>query len=66
MARNNYLDPNKVTLAEWVDKTLLQYLKKETIKLRFKVYMIWPLNPATMVGKFGPSEVFIVEKEEGA
>jgi hypothetical protein len=66
MARNNYLEPNKVTLAKWVDKALLQYLKKETIKLGFRVYKIWPLNPATMVGKFGLSEVFIGAKEEGA
>jgi hypothetical protein len=66
MARNNYLEPNKVTLAKWVDKVLLQYLKKETIKLGFMVYWIWPLNLATMVGKFGLSEVFIGAKEEGA
>jgi len=39
--------------------------EKETIKLEFRVCRIWPLNLATMVGKFGSSEVFIVAKEEG-
>jgi hypothetical protein len=40
-------------------------LKKQTIKLRFKVCRIWPLNPIAMVGKFGPNKVFITTKEEG-
>jgi len=40
MAKNNYLEPNKVTLATWVDKALQQSLKKKNIKLRFKVYGI--------------------------
>jgi nitrate reductase NapE component len=66
MAKNHYLYFDKVTLAEWVDKALLQSLKKETINSRFRVYGIWPLNLAAMVGKFGLSEVFIVVEEEGA
>jgi hypothetical protein len=32
MAKNNYLEPNKVTLVAWVDKALEQSLKKENIK----------------------------------
>jgi hypothetical protein len=28
MANNNYFEPNKVTLTKWVDKALLQSLKK--------------------------------------
>jgi hypothetical protein len=40
MAKNNYLEPNKVTLAAWVAKALQQSLKKENIKFRFKVYGI--------------------------
>jgi hypothetical protein len=40
MVKNNYLEPNKVTLAAWVDKALQQSLKKENIKLRFKVSRI--------------------------
>jgi len=63
MVKNNYLEPNKVTLEAWVDKALQQSLKKENVKLRFKVFGIWPLNPATMVEKFSPGDVFIVIKE---
>ncbi len=37
MVKNNHLEPNKVTLTTWVDKALQQPLKKENIKLRFKV-----------------------------
>jgi hypothetical protein len=37
MARNNYLEHDKVTLTKWVDKALSQSLKKEIIKLGFKV-----------------------------
>ncbi len=63
MARNNYLKPDKATLAEWVDKAFLQSLKKEIVKLGFKVCKIWPLNLVAMVGKFGLNKVFItIEK----
>jgi hypothetical protein len=41
-------------------------LIKEAIKSRFRVCRIWPLNLATMVGKFALSEVFTIVKEEGA
>jgi hypothetical protein len=64
MARNNYLEPDKVMLAKWVDKALLQSLKKEIIKSGLKVCKIWSLNLTTMVGKFGPNEVFITTKKE--
>jgi hypothetical protein len=37
-------------------------LKKKNIKLRFKVFGIWPLNLETIVGKF--ENVFIIAKEE--
>jgi hypothetical protein len=57
MVENNYLEPNKVTLAAWVDKALQQPLKKENI-LKFKVFGFWPLNLVAMVGKFGPNDAF--------
>jgi nitrate reductase NapE component len=57
MVKNNYFEPNKTTQATWVDKALQQPLKKENIKLRFKVSGLWPLNLVAMVGKFGPSDV---------
>ncbi len=64
IAKNNYLEPNKITLATWVDKGLQQSLKNKNIKLGIKVVGIWPLNHTTMVGKFGPSDVFIAIEEE--
>jgi len=39
-------------------------LKKENNKLRFRVSQIWRLNLVAIVGKFGPSDVFIVVEEE--
>jgi hypothetical protein len=62
--KNNYLELDKVTLTMWMDKALQQSLKNENIKSRFRVSGIWPLNLITMVGKFGPSDVFTVAKEE--
>jgi hypothetical protein len=65
MAKNNYLELNKVALIAWVDKALQQSLKKENIKSRFRVFGIWPLNLTTMVGKIGLGDVFTtVEKEK--
>jgi hypothetical protein len=40
MVENNYLELNKTALTTWVDKALQQPLKKENIKLRFKVSRI--------------------------
>jgi hypothetical protein len=39
-------------------------LKKKTLKSRFRVCKIWPLNLLAMVGKFGLSKVFIATKKE--
>ncbi len=38
-------------------------MKKGNIKSRFRVSRIWLLNHAAMVGKFGPSDVFIAAKK---
>ncbi len=65
MVKNNYLELDKATLSEWVDKALLQSSKKETIKFRFKVCWIQPLNLVIMVGNIGPIKVFTIAKEEG-
>jgi hypothetical protein len=37
-------------------------LEKKNIKLRFRVFGIWPLNLEAVVGKFG--DVFIIAKEK--
>jgi hypothetical protein len=64
MAKNIFLQLDKIILVEWVDKALQQSLKKENIKFGFRVYEIWPLNFIAMAIKFGPSEVFTTVKEE--
>ncbi len=64
MAKNNFLELDKITLSKWVDKALQQSLKKENIKFGFKVCKIWPLNSISMARKFGPSEVFTTTKEK--
>jgi hypothetical protein len=62
MAKNNFLELDKITLVEWVDKALQQSSKNEKIKSRFRVCGIWPLNYAAMAGKFGSNEIFIATK----
>ncbi len=47
-----------------MDKALQQCLKKQNIKFGFMVCKIWPLNFATMAGKFSLNEVFTITKEE--
>jgi hypothetical protein len=59
MAKNNYLELNKITLARWVDKALERSLKNENINSRLRVCAIWQLN---LVGKFGPNKLFILAK----
>jgi len=34
MAKNNYLEQNKVTLAKWVDKVVQQFLEKKKHKIK--------------------------------
>jgi hypothetical protein len=47
-----------------VDNVLLQSLKQEIIKSRFKVCEIWSLNPIAIVGKFRPNKVFTTTEKE--
>jgi len=43
MAKNNYIESNKITLAGWVDKALDYALIRRNIILWFT--KIWPFNP---------------------
>jgi hypothetical protein len=61
MVRNNYNEPNKATLATWVDKALDITLSKKTIKNGFKVIGIWPFDPKAMDGRIKPDEFYIVD-----
>jgi hypothetical protein len=48
MVVNGYQKPNKITLVGCVDKIINQLLIKDTIRSRFKVTNIWPLNLKVM------------------
>jgi hypothetical protein len=60
MVRNNYNEPNKITLATWVNKALDIVLSKRNIKRGFKVIGIWPFNPKAMDGRTKLNEFYIV------
>ncbi len=61
MVNNDYKDPHKIILANWVDKTLDATLSKKNIKNGFKVTRIWPFNPKAMDGRTKPSELYTIE-----
>jgi len=58
MVKNNHCEPNKCTLASWVDKSFDESLTQKNIKSRFKVRGIWLLNPKVMDHKIRPSNVY--------
>jgi len=58
MASNNYIEPNKITLANTVKKVLNQTLTKKNIFSKFRVIGIWSLNPTTMHEKINLSSLY--------
>jgi hypothetical protein len=44
MIKRNYIEPNKIILAAWVNKALDLALTRKNIMSRFKATRIWPLN----------------------
>jgi hypothetical protein len=58
MVKNNHCEPNKCTLARWVNKSLDQSMTQKNIKNGFKVTKIWPLNPKAMDHKIRPFNVY--------
>jgi hypothetical protein len=58
MVKNNHCEPNKCTLASWVDKNLDQSLTQKNINSGFKVIRIWPMNPKAMEHKIRPFNVY--------
>jgi hypothetical protein len=45
MAKNNYIELDKIMLTRWIDKALNQTLTKKNITSGFRTTEIWPLNP---------------------
>ncbi len=61
MVKINCNEPNKITLASYVDKALKQPLTKLRNRFRFRVTRIQPLNPRGINDKIKPSEVYIAK-----
>ncbi len=59
MIRTIHSELDKPTLlANWVDKTLNQWLSKQSIKNEFKATWIWPFNPTSMDSRTRSSDVY--------
>jgi len=63
MVKRNYIEPNKITLVGWVDKTLDLTFTRQNIMLGFKGTRIWPLNLKAMDSKIGPSTLYILQNQ---
>ncbi len=58
MIKRNYVEPNKIVLAGWVDKAFNQTHLQKNIILGFKSIGIWPLNPKAMDEKTSPNNLY--------
>jgi hypothetical protein len=63
MVRRNYIKPNKITLAGWVDKTLDLAFIRKNIMSKFKGTRIWPLNPNVMDSKASLSILYTLQNQ---
>jgi hypothetical protein len=60
MININYIEPNKIALASWVEKSIDQSLTKKNIISGFKVGGIWQLILGAMHGKIIPNSLYLV------
>ncbi len=58
MSKNNHMEPNKITLARWVDQAINQTFTNKNIKVGFKATGVWPFNPKAMDNKTQPLEIY--------
>ncbi len=63
MFKRNDTKPKKITLIDWVNKTLDQALTRKNIMSRFKGIGIWPLNFKTMDAKIGPGTIYSLQNQ---
>jgi len=61
MARNNYLESNKMALVSWMDKVLDQTLNKWTFIWGVWAIEIWPFDLKAIDAKTQPSEIYITK-----
>jgi len=71
LSKNNYMEPDKITLVGWVNQALDKSMMKRNIKFGFKITAIYFLNLNAMDNKTKPSNIYItianeheVEEEE--
>ncbi len=63
MVSRNYIEPNMITLARWVDKALDLTFTRKNIMLGFKGTWIWPFNPKAMDSKIGLSTLYTLQNQ---
>jgi hypothetical protein len=61
MAKNNYVESNKIILVGWMDRVLDQTLNKRTFIWGFRAIGIWHVNFKAMDAKTQPSEIYITK-----
>ncbi len=66
MVKNNYNEPDKATLAAWVNKELNVVLSKRNIKNGFNATRIWPFNPKAMDETIKPSEFYAATRNNAS
>jgi hypothetical protein len=57
----NYVEPDKITLAGWVNKTLNKTFIRKNIISGFKATRIWPFNPKSMDNKTSPNSLYTLQ-----
>ncbi len=57
IVRNNYSEPNKATLAGWVNKEMEKNIVQNN-QSDFRATRIWPTNPMAIDNKIKPNKVY--------
>jgi hypothetical protein len=64
LSKNNYMEPDKITLVGWVNQALDKSIMKQNIIFGFKVTGIYFLNLKAMDNKTRPSNIYITIANE--
>jgi len=66
MAKNNYVEPNKIALVGWIDSVLNHTLIKKNITLKSKAIRIWPLNFKAIDENNESNEIYTIKSNNHA
>ncbi len=64
MVSKNYIEPYKITLVGWINKTLDLALTRKNIMSRFKGTRIWPFNPRAMDSKISLNTLYTLQNQD--